>query len=57
MNGQKVLEPIWQTDYNAGTYNENIDLSGLASGVYIYRLISESGNQTYMDSRKMTLIK
>ncbi|GAA5521588.1 T9SS type A sorting domain-containing protein [Aliifodinibius salicampi] len=57
INGRKVKEPIWQESFNAGSYDEQIDLSGLASGIYIYRLVAQSGNQTQMKSMKMTLIK
>lgn len=58
ITGQKVLEPISAEQYNPGTYDVNIDLSGLASGVYIYRLKSETfSGDVQMDSRKMTLIK
>ncbi|HKK45353.1 MAG TPA: T9SS type A sorting domain-containing protein, partial [Balneolaceae bacterium] len=60
MAGQKVLEPIRDQQFNAGTYNQNIDLTGLASGVYIYRVIAEpqsgSGNK-HIESKKMTYIK
>ncbi|MGD8427768.1 MAG: T9SS type A sorting domain-containing protein, partial [Balneolaceae bacterium] len=59
MSGQKVLEPIRETDFNAGTYNQNIDLTGLASGVYIYRVITEpqSEGTKHIESKKMTFIK
>lgn len=58
--GQRVLQPLRQTEFNAGTYNRVIDFSGLASGIYIYRVVAESqgGNgQTFIKSRKMTFIK
>lgn len=59
MSGQKVLEPIRNANYNAGAYTENIDLSGLSSGIYIYRIISRanSGGDTFIKSKKMTFIK
>lgn len=57
INGQKVIEPFLDKTFSAGSYDEEIDLSGLASGVYIYRLISESGGETNMKSKKMTLVK
>ncbi|SMO91138.1 T9SS type A sorting domain-containing protein [Fodinibius sediminis] len=57
INGQKVTEPLRNQSFNAGSYDEEIDLSGLASGVYIYRLVAKSGLGTKMTSKKMTLIK
>lgn len=58
MSGKKVLEPIYQDQYNAGTYDQEVNLNNLASGVYIYRIVAEtSGGQTLMESQKMTLIK
>lgn len=59
INGQKVLQPIRQENYNAGSYTERIDLSGLASGVYIYRIFVEaaSGGDDAMQSKQMTFIK
>ena len=35
----------------------HVDASGLSSGIYMYRLIAESGQNTYVESRKMTLLK
>ncbi|HYW96979.1 MAG TPA: T9SS type A sorting domain-containing protein, partial [Bacteroidales bacterium] len=59
MSGQQVLQPLKQASYNAGTYNEQIDLSQLASGIYIYRIYvkANSGGDDAMQSKKMTLIK
>ncbi|MCW9705997.1 T9SS type A sorting domain-containing protein [Fodinibius salsisoli] len=57
INGQKVQSPIHEQTFNAGTYNQQIDLSNLASGVYIFRIIAKSGGQTQIESKKMTLIK
>lgn len=57
INGQEVIEPLRSRSFNAGSYDEEIDLSHLASGVYIYRLVAQSENRTQMDSKKMTLIK
>ena len=58
-NGRKVLQPIKEETYNAGSYTERVDLSGLASGVYIYRIYVEalSGEDDAMQSKQMTLIK
>lgn len=52
MLGQKVVELVNQP-LNAGTYTYTFDASGLASGIYIYRL--ETGSQSI--TRKMLLIK
>lgn len=57
INGQKVTEPIRAQSFNAGTYDEEIDISHLASGIYIYRLVAKSQADTKMESKKMTLVK
>jgi len=60
MSGRRVLQPLLDVPFNAGTYNQKIDLSGLASGVYIYRVVTkpQSGNgSTHIKSKKMTFIK
>lgn len=35
----------------------HIDASGLSSGIYVYRLIAEGAQSTYVQSQKMTLLK
>lgn len=57
MSGQKILEPVYQERYNAGSYNKEVDLSRFASGVYIYRVVAVTSNETHIESDKMTLIK
>ncbi len=60
MLGQKVVEPVFEDEFIAGSYTTSVDLSNLASGVYIYRIVARplSGNgETFVDTRKMTLIK
>lgn len=59
INGQKVLEPLQRQTYNPGAYDVSVDLSGLASGVYIYRLFvrASSGQDDALQTKKMTLIK
>ena len=60
MLGQKVLEPVFEDEFVAGTFNTSIDLSNLASGVYIYRVVATpiGGNgETFVETKKMTLIK
>lgn len=56
INGRKVIEPLRAESFNAGSYDEQIDLSHLASGIYIYRLVAQSSRGTQIDSKKMTLI-
>lgn len=58
-NGQKVREPLRQVVYNSGAYNYNVDMSGLASGVYLYRVYVQaaSGEDDAMQTKKMTYIK
>jgi len=53
LNGQKVAELVNQTQ-NAGSYQISFDASRLASGVYIYRLRTNSG---FVQTRKMMLIR
>ena len=58
--GQKVLEPIFEDEFIAGTFNTSINLSNLASGVYIYRVVATptGGNsEAFVETRKMTLVK
>lgn len=50
--GRRVRTLIDQT-YEAGSYQEQFDLSSLSSGVYLYRLVTQGRSLT----RKMTLIK
>lgn len=53
MIGQRVATLINNQTYNAGSHNIAFDASGLASGVYFYRI--QAGNFT--QQRSMTLIK
>ncbi len=60
MLGQKVMEPVFEDEFIAGTFNTTVDLSNLASGVYVYRVVATpvGGNgETFVETRKMTLIK
>lgn len=59
MSGRKVLEPVRRI-YPANNYNFEVDLSGLASGVYMYRVVSlpqDGSEDRIIKTRKMTLIK
>ncbi|MAB66104.1 MAG: hypothetical protein CL662_04630 [Bacteroidetes bacterium] len=51
--GRKQVTLINDTKYNSGTHNFTFDASGLASGMYIYRLNAGA----YSKSRKLMLIK
>ncbi len=53
MVGNEVEVLINNMSFSAGNYEFAFDASGLASGVYIYKLISDN----FTDSRKMTVIK
>lgn len=58
--GQKVMEPIFEDEFIAGSFNTSIDLSNLASGVYIYRVVATPTNgnaEPFVETRKMTLVK
>jgi len=60
MAGKRVLQPVRNEKFNAGSYNQSVDLSGLASGVYIYQVIAapQSGNgKKHVASQKMTFVK
>jgi len=52
MTGREV-KTLVNTKLNAGSYEYQFDAFGLSSGVYIYKLVSNSFSQT----KKMTLIK
>ncbi|MDR8393539.1 T9SS type A sorting domain-containing protein [Aliifodinibius sp. S!AR15-10] len=59
MSGRKVLEPVRRV-YEPNNYNFEVDLSGLASGVYIYRVVAipqDGSGDSIIKTRKMTLIK
>jgi len=51
--GQEVASPLRDTPMTVGRHVVNLDMSGLPSGVYLYRL--ESGN--FAETRKMVLMK
>jgi uncharacterized Ntn-hydrolase superfamily protein len=53
MVGIEVAVLINNLHFPAGNYEFAFDASGLASGVYIYKLISDN----FTDSRKMTVVK
>jgi hypothetical protein len=52
INGRKI-QTLVNEHQDAGTYTLNFDASGLASGVYLYKL--RSGR--HVESRKMLLLK
>ncbi|MBL0060079.1 MAG: carboxypeptidase regulatory-like domain-containing protein [bacterium] len=51
--GQEVVAPIKGEQMNVGQHIVNVDMSGLPSGVYLYRV--ESGN--FVETKKMVLMK
>jgi hypothetical protein len=53
MLGNEVAVLIDNLSFPAGNYEFSFDASGLASGVYVYKLISGD----FSDSKKMTLVK
>lgn len=59
LSGKKVLEPVRRV-LEPRTYNFQVDLNGLASGIYFYRVVaipSEGDGEPYIETKKMTLIK
>lgn len=55
--GQKVLSVPAQ-QMNAGTnLNIQLDASSLSSGMYIYRVTANTGNESFVETGRMTLIK
>ncbi len=56
--GQKVRE-LLNEQKNAGYYSVNFNTTGLASGVYLYRIEAKSldGKSEYRDTKKMMLLK
>ncbi|MBK6766009.1 MAG: T9SS type A sorting domain-containing protein [bacterium] len=51
--GQEIIAPISGQRVEAGQHIVNVDMSGLPSGVYLYRL--ESGS--FVETKKMVLMK
>lgn len=55
--GQKVLSVPAQR-MNAGTnHNIQLDARSLSSGMYIYRVTAKAGNESFVETGRMTLIK
>jgi photosystem II stability/assembly factor-like uncharacterized protein len=50
--GHEVMTPVNEFK-SAGTYTVNVDASGLASGIYLYRITAGD----FSEAKKMTLIK
>jgi photosystem II stability/assembly factor-like uncharacterized protein len=53
MLGQRVAAPINGTMFEAGSHTVQFDASGLATGVYLYRLTAGS----FTETRKMVLVR
>ncbi|MDZ7690627.1 MAG: T9SS type A sorting domain-containing protein [Balneolaceae bacterium] len=59
MSGRKVLEPVRRV-FQPNSYNLQVDMGGLASGVYFYRVVAipqDGSGEPNIKSGKMTLIK
>jgi len=56
MLGEKVVELINGT-MDAGYQKFNLNASGLTSGTYVYRLTAKGSGKTFMNVKKMLLIK
>ena len=54
VHGRKIATPVKQQSYAAGRHRVSFDGSGLASGVYLYRLSDRNG---VIATQSMTLIK
>lgn len=60
INGRRVDQPLKDDSFQAGTYNIPVDFSGMASGIYIYRIIAKPASDfgdPFVDSRKFTFIR
>lgn len=57
ISGRNVLSIPGRQYLSGNDHIAQVDASGLSSGIYMYRLIAESGQNTYVESRKMTLLK
>ena len=53
----KLLATLLNQQLAPGTYDIDFNASGLASGVYFYKLSIISGNDVFIDTKKMILIK
>lgn len=56
ITGKEVASVLNQT-LTAGYYTANFNASNLASGVYFYQINAEGGNQSFVKTLKMILIK
>lgn len=56
ITGKEVASLVNEVQ-TAGYYSVTFNGSGLSSGIYFYRLISESNGQSYSETKKMNLIK
>ena len=55
--GRNVMSIPSRQYLSGNDHIAHVDASGLSSGTYLYRLIAEAGQNTYVQSRKMTLLK
>lgn len=56
--GERIKE-LLNTQKNAGYYEENLNINGLASGVYLYVIYAKSldGKNEFKEAKKMVLLK
>ncbi|MBN2731688.1 MAG: T9SS type A sorting domain-containing protein [Balneolaceae bacterium] len=60
ISGRRVDQPLKDDSFQAGTYNIPVNFSGMASGIYIYRIIAKPASDfgdPFVDSRKFTFIR
>ena len=57
ISGRNVMTIPSQSFLSGNEHVAHIDASGLSSGIYVYRLIAEGAQSTYVQSEKMTLLK
>ncbi|MDI6766739.1 MAG: T9SS type A sorting domain-containing protein [Bacteroidota bacterium] len=57
MLGREVFAVLDKEELEAGQHEFEFVAEGLASGVYIYRIVSESKTKTFVDLKKMLLLK
>ena len=55
----REIRTLVRGDYTPGSYRTTFDATGLASGVYFYRMRSTAaeGGQTFVDTKKLVLVR
>ncbi len=57
MTGREIMTLLNGDLKPSGFYTANINASALSSGAYFYRIIAEGGNNNFVQTKKMMLIK